>query len=115
VRNDDLHTNESIHGQFFLAGKIRYFTFYIPLQFYVGIHSKIQAYFFRQDIKKTTVRNYRMDIGIIFYFYPKIDQDMAKNNKVVWGVVSYMRPQLENSFKVREKADKKINLYPHCS
>ena len=32
---------------------------------YIGIHSKIQAYFFGQDIKKNKVRNYRTDMYVV--------------------------------------------------
>ncbi len=47
------------------GGEVRYVSlFYIKSC--VGIHSKIQEYFFGQDIKKNTTRNNRTDIGNIF-------------------------------------------------
>ena len=50
-------------AKFFSGGKNKVLYLLHTPFFYVGIHSKIQANFIGQDIKKNTVRNYRTDIG----------------------------------------------------
>ena len=65
MRNDDHHTNHAFHSQIFSGGKNKVLYLLHTPFFYVGIHSKIQANFIGQDIKKNTVRNYRTDIGTI--------------------------------------------------